>query len=175
MAMRIRKAMTSDDDLLRGIVEADETYMGGKTRGKTRISGRDKRRKAVLGAVERDGRVRAAVAPRVSAKFLNAFLRRNVDPRSVLVTDMWAGYNEVSDWMQHERVNHSIEFCRDGVFHTNSIEGFWSLVKRAVTGQHHHYTIEHAPAYIDEATYKYNTRKSETPFADFMLRAVGVA
>ncbi len=110
----------------------------------------------------------------MTAKFINHFLRKNIDPRSVLVTDMWAGYNEVRDWMKHERVNHSQEYVRDGYVHTNTIEGFWALVKRAILGQHHHYTVEHAAMYIDEASYKYNTRKSETPFAHFMLRAVGV-
>ena len=75
--------------------------------------------------------------------------------------------------MQHLRINHSVEYV-DGAIHTNTIEGFWALVKRAITGQHHHYTVEHAEMYLDEATYKYNTRKSETPFEDFMLRAVGV-
>ena len=173
MAMRIRKAMKEDSDLLQGIVEADETYLGGKTRGKNRIKGRDKRRKAVLGVVERKGRVRATVSPRVTAKFINAFLRRNVNPRSVLMTDAFPGYNEVSDWIKHLRINHSVAYV-DGIIHTNTIESFWALVKRAITGQYHHYTVKHAPAYIDEATYKYNTRKSETPFADFMLRAVGV-
>ena len=102
------------------------------------------------------------------------FLHKNIDPRSILVTDQWPGYNEVRDWMQHLSVNHSETYV-DGEVHTNTIEGFWSLVKRAIAGQHHHYTVEHAAMYIDEASYKYNTRKSETPFADFMLRAVGVA
>ena len=118
--------------------------------------------------------MKAAIAPRVTARFINAFLRHNIDPRSVLVTDFWAGYNEVRDWIKHLRINHSESYA-DGIIHTNTIESFWSLVKRAITGQFHHYTIEHAPAYIDEATYKYNTRKSETPFADYMLRAVGVS
>ena len=77
--------------------------------------------------------------------------------------------------MQHLRVNHSREYETDDGVHTNTIEGFWALVKRAISGQHHHYTVEHAHTYIDEASYKYNTRRSETPWNDFMARAVGVA
>ena len=90
------------------------------------------------------------------------------------MTDEWRGYNEVRDWMRHLRVNHSKRYV-DGEVYTNTIEGFWSLVKRAIAGQHHHYTVEHASAYIDEATYKYNTRKSEMPWDDFMTRAMVVA
>ena len=176
MAMRIRKAMQEDGAFLRGIVEADETYLNsGKRKGGRRQLGRSRSKQAVIGAVERGGKVKASLAPRVTAKFINMFLRKNIDPRAVLVTDYWAGYNEVRDWMQHERINHSTGEYVDGMIHTNTIEGFWSLVKRAISGQHHHYTVEHATMYIDEASYKYNTRKSETPFADFMQRAVGVA
>lgn len=172
MGVRIRKAMVDDGALLRGIVEADETYLGGKPRGPK--GNRKKSEKLpVLGVAEREGKVKAAPAPRVTAKFINMFLRRNIDPRSVLITDYWTGYNEMRDWMQHLRINHSIEYV-DGAIHTNTIEGFWALVKRAISGQHHHYTVEHAEMYLNEASYKYNTRKSETPFADFMQRACGV-
>ena len=97
-----------------------------------------------------------------------------MDPRSVLVTDYWSGYSEVRDWMRHVRINHTREYV-DGKFYTNTIEGFWVLVKRAISGQRHHYTVDHAGMYIDEATYKYNTRKSEMPWDDSMLRAVRIA
>ncbi|MDE2817707.1 MAG: IS1595 family transposase, partial [Chloroflexota bacterium] len=160
---------------LHGIVEADETYIGGKPRGK-KVPGqrRKSKRTPVIGAIERGGKVKAAPAPRVTTKLINYFLRSNVDPRSVLVTDYWPGYNEVRDWMQHVRINHSKEYVRGDVY-TNTIEGFWALVKRAISGQHHHYTVEHAGMYIDEAAYKYNTRKAEMPWDDFMLRACGVS
>ena len=162
LAMRIRRSMQEDGTLLRGIVEADETYLnsGNRKSGK-RPRGRDRSKLAVIGAVERGGKVKASLAPRVTAKFINLFLRKNIDPRSILVTDHWAGYNEARDWIQHARINHSERYV-DGNIHTNTIEGFWNLVKRAIAGQHHHYTVEHATAYIDEASCKYNTRKAET-------------
>ena len=97
--------------------------------------------------------VKASLSPRITARFINMFLRKNIDPRSILMTDQWPGYNEVHDWMQHLSVSHNKTYV-DGIIHTNTIEGFWSLVKRAITGQLHHYTIEHTPAYINEATYK---------------------
>jgi len=176
MAMRIRKAMEDDGDLLRGIVEADETYLGGKPRKRDDANrrGPSGKKMAVLGAVERDGKVKATPAPRVTTKLINYFLRRHVDPRSVLVTDYHPAYNESRDWINHVRINHTRAYV-DGDIYTNTIEGFWALVKRAISGQHHHYTVEHAHRYIDEATYKYNTRRSKTPFADFMRRACGVA
>ena len=172
MAMRIRKAMTDDGALLQGIIEADETYIGGKPRG-PKEARRKSKKTPVIGAVERGGKVKAEPAPRVTTGMINYFLRENVDPRSVLVTDFYSVYNEVRDWIEHRRINHSRAYV-DGIIHTNTIEGFWALVKRAISGQHHHYTVDHASMYIDEAAYKYNTRRSETPFADFMLRACGV-
>jgi hypothetical protein len=175
MAMRIRKAMQEDGAFLRGIVEADETWIGGKPRGPKLPGQRRKSKKTpVIGAVERGGKVKATPAPRVTTKLIDYFLRRNVDPRAMLITDQYPGYNEVRDWISHKRINHSIEYV-DGPIHTNTIEGFWALVKRAISGQHHHYTLGYAHTYIDEATYKYNTRRSETPWNDFMLRACGVA
>ena len=175
MAMRIRKAMVDDSTFLSGIVEADETYIGGKPRKNNEQRSRGRTKKiTVVGAVERDGKVKAQPSPRVTARLINAFLRRNVDPRAVLMTDQFPGYNEVRDWMVHKTVNHSIHYV-DGITHTNTIEGFWSLVKRAIAGQHHHYTVEHAHAYIDEATYKYNIRKAEMPWDDFMAQAMAVA
>jgi hypothetical protein len=102
----------------------------------------------VIGAVERGSKVKASLAPRVTAKFFNLFLRKNIDPRSIHVADYWAGYNEARDWMQHARIKHSERYV-DGNIHTNTIEGFWSLVKRAIAGQHHHYTLNYADRYID--------------------------
>ena len=176
MAVRIRRAMTQDGTLLRGIIEADETFLGGRPRG-PKLPGqrRESKKTPIIGAVERDGKVKATPAPRVTTKLINYFLRRNVDPRAMLITDRYPGYNEVRDWIWHERINHSTEYVRDGYIHTNTIEGFWALVKRAIAGQHHHYTVEHAAMYIDEAAYKYNTRKSKTPWNDFMQLAMGVA
>ena len=73
--------------------------------------------------------------------------------------------------MMHLSVDHT-KRNMDWDIHTNTIKGFWALVKRAISGQHHHYTVEHARKYISEAAYKYNTRKSESPLADFMMLAI---
>ena len=106
--------MKEDGDLLRGIVEADETYLGGKTRSDDRVLGRSRKRKVVLGAVEHGSMVKASLSPRVTARFINMFLRKNIDPRSNLMTDQWPSYNAVRDWMQHLSVNHNKAYV-DGI------------------------------------------------------------
>ena len=75
--------------------------------------------------------------------------------------------------MPHFTINHAVAYV-DGLIHTNTIEGFWSLVKRAIFGQHHHYSKAHAAAYIVEACYKYNNRNNANTFDQFLAGAVMV-
>jgi transposase-like protein len=186
MMHRIRAAMAADpeqDRLLHGIVEADETYVGGKPRkgnkrdGDTKNKpGRGTKKVPVVGVVERGGRVIAEVAENgVGSKSLNKFIACFVDKAgSLLVTDEWAGYNKVSETMLHAVVRHKSEYAV-GMVHTNTIEGFWAIVKRAWYGSHHHYSRKYMPLYIAEACYKYNRRSSATAFADSMRMFVGAA
>ncbi len=178
--MRIREAMVDKDAFLFGIVEADETYVGGKPRKKDKDSddppkrGRGTNKLPVIGALARGGKVVAEPSPKVTAKTLKAFLARHVRAdESVLITDEYSGYRRMDEWVPHETINHTLAYV-EGMIHTNTIEGFWSLVKRAIFGQHHHYTHEHAAAYIIEACFKYNTRKAASPFDAFIRAAVTV-
>ena len=180
MAMRIREAMVDKDAFLFGIVEADETYLGGKPRKKDKDSddppkrGRGTKKLPVIGALARGGKVVAKPSPRVTGKTLKAFLTRHVKADdSLLITDEYSGYRRMNEWVPHETINHTLAYV-EGMIHTNTIEGFWSLVKRAIFGQHHHYTHEHAAAYIIEACFKYNTRHQASPFDAFMQAAVTV-
>lgn len=184
MMHRIRVAMAADpeqDRLLHGIVEADETYIGGKPRkGNKRDDdtgnkrGRGTKKVPVVGLVERGGRVVAEVADNgVGAKGLNKFIARFVDKAgSLLVTDEWPGYNRVSETMLHAVVRHKREYAV-GMVHTNTIEGFWAIVKRSWYGSHHHYSRKYMSLYIAEACYKYNRRASATAFDDSMRMFVG--
>lgn len=187
MMQRIRTAMAADPDqerLLHGIVEADETYVGGKPRKGNRRKddtpnkrGRGTKKVPVVGAVERGGRVVARVAEPgdLSAKGIAKFISRFVDRAgTLLITDEYAGYNRVSETMLHAVICHA-EAYADGDTHTNSIEGFWALVKRAWYGSHHHYSRKYMPLYIAEACFKYNRRKSDTAFPDSIRMFVGVA
>ena len=179
---RIRTAMASDADqaaLLHGIVEADETYVGGKPRkgnkrddDKPGKRGRGTKKVAVVGAVERHGRVSARVAEDLSAKGLSKFIARFVDTAaSLLITDEWPGYNQIAATMRSARINHKVQYV-DGQTHTNTIEGFWALVKRAWYGQHHHYSRKYMPLYIAESVYKYNQRKEFDSFSSTLALMV---
>ena len=179
MMQRVRLAMADDQEqseLLNGIVEADETYIGGKPRRPNRHDkdddswksprGRGTKKTPVVGVVERGGKVRARTAKKgeLSTKGLNKFIKRFVDTAgSFLISDEWGGYRRVSDYMLHAAVNHKKEYV-NGLIHTNTIEGFWSLVKRAWYGQHHHYSKKYMDLYISEACYKYNRRKELCSF-----------
>ncbi len=184
MMHRIRMAMASDPmqaDLLHGIVEADETYVGGKPRkGNKRDDdtpnkrGRGTKKAAVIGAVERGGRVvaRVAEAGELSARGLAKFISRHVDAAgSLVITDEYSGYNRLALQMRHSTVNHKVRYA-DGLTHTNTIESFWSLVKRAWYGQHHWYSRKYMNLYIAEACYKYNHRKSGDDFGGMLATAV---
>ena len=175
MQHRIRAAMTDNDKMLEGVIEADETYVGGKPRRANKKSdhkpnkpGRGTKKTAVIGAIERGGSVIAKVATDLSGKGIVKFLKKHVSlPDSLLVTDEYKGYNAIDDLMAHEVINHSDEYAVGDV-HTNSIEGFWALIKRAWYGSHHHYSKKYMPLYIAETSWKYNERKNPNAFESFL-------
>jgi len=175
---RIRKAMGKKDTLLKGIVEADETFVGGRPRKENKKEDRPKgsgnnptKKTAVLGAVERGGEVKTMMAKRVDGETLARFIRSAVSPEGTTVlTDEFPGYREIEGLYEHDVINHSKRYV-DGDIYTNTIEGFWSLVKRAWYGTHHHYTKKYMPLYLNEASWKYNRRKDPNAF-DTILRGL---
>ena len=186
MMHRARIAMLGDADqseLLHGIVEADETYVGGKPRkgnkrggDKPNKRGRGTTKAAVLGLIERGGRVFARPAKKgeLSNKGLAKFISQFVDTEaSLLITDEYSGYQLIGRKMRHATINHSVSYA-DGPIHTNNIEGFWALVKRAWYGSHHNYSRKYMPLYIAEACYKFNVRKSPDDFGG-LLSAMAAA
>ena len=90
------------------------------------------------------------------------------------MTDEFHAYREIGRQMKHHVVNHSEQFV-DGEIHTNTIEGFWALIKRAWYGSHHHYKVEYTPLYVAEACYKYNNRNHETIFDKFVNNSTIIA
>ena len=110
---------------------------------------------------------------KVDVTALTSFLNETVDNAALLVTDAWMGYREMRAYMDHVTVDHRKQYV-DGIAHTNTIEGFWSLLKRAWYGSHHHYTDTHAVAYVVEACYKYNARDQSGVFDTFLREAVTV-
>ena len=168
MAMRIREKMSDNDELLKGIVEADETYVGGKPRAKSK-RGRGTNKSPVIGVVERGGRVVAKFMKVLSGENIREFILSNVSPEeSILMTDEFRSYTSLDEDIERHVIHHQERYVsEDGVTHTNTIESFWACVKRSFHGTHHHYSKKWLPLYIMESCWKYNHRKDDEIFMRF--------
>ena len=160
MMHKIRYALQTPqfNDKLSGIVEVDETYIGGKTRGMGRCFKGNK--SAVVSLVERDGRVRSQVVKTVTGKNLKAILNENVEKDTRIMTDTFQVYLKATKgFKSHETVNHHIKEYARGDVTTNSAEGYFSLLKRGVIGTFHHVSKKHLPLYLAEFDHRYSNRK----------------
>jgi transposase-like protein len=165
MAHRLRYAMMQKPlvDKLRGIIEVDETYVGGRRRGKRERRGHpghDSNKTPVVALVQRKGRVRAFPMMRVTADNLDQAINAHIDvPNSTLMTDEAHAYKTIGQKFQHHGVvKHAAgEYVR-GDAHTNTAEGFFSLLKRGITGVYHHVGRGHLERYCDEFAFRYNAR-----------------
>ena len=165
---RIRDAMGDpDQETLRGIVEADETWHGGKKRGMGKGPYMSKKT-LIVGAVERGGEVRLKVSPGRDRGTLHRFIAQHVDDSATnIYTDDWLGYIGIADEDTfHEVVNHSAKEWVRGDVHTNTVENVWSLFKRSVIGSYHQVSVKHLPAYLDELEWRYNNRTNPFLFRD---------
>ncbi len=168
MAHQIRSLMTQGKDPLDGTVEMDETYVGGKHRGGKRGRGTDK--EAVVGIAQRNGQVRVKHVENVKSVTLMPMLRENVKLGSAVMTDEFPVYNRVSrDGYLHEVIQHGIKEYVRGNVHTNTIEGFWSQVKRSISGTHHAVSPTYLQAYLNEYVWRYNHRDSAIPMFHLLL------
>ena len=144
------------------IVEADETYVGGRY---------DKRRKrethektCVMGVIQRGGQVRAQKIRSRGARAIAEFVKASVEPGAKLMTDQYAGYKNVGRLYEHSTVNHShLEYVA-GLTHTNSIENFWSLFKRGLVGSFHQISEKHLDRYLNEFCFRFNARNDHDLF-----------
>ena len=174
MQQCIRSAMTSDEGkMLQGIIEMDETYVGGKPRDRNAGNkrGRGTRKSSVVGAVQRGGEVKAQVTRDTKGKTLLSFIKQSVDTaKSALMTDDYSAYRNAGKLMPHVVIDHRYGYVNplNRGIHTNTIEGFWALIKRAWYGTHHHYSRHWMPLFIGEACWKYNHRNIDNGFDAFL-------
>jgi transposase-like protein len=181
MSHRIRLAMEigAFDRPLSGEVEADETFIGGKAKfqhenKKKHIGTGGMGKVAVMGLLERHGDVRAHVVPSRRKRTVQDEVRASVTPGSTLYTDSLSSYNGLAADYVHQVIDHAEGYVRDRV-HTNGLENFWSLFKRMIYGTHHSVEPEHLDRYLDEATYRFNTRETSdtTRFVSATARVIG--
>ena len=167
MAQRIRQGLIDDGAPLRGEVEVDETYMGGRERNK---HGRNKLRAgrgpvgkvAVIGAKERGGRVKAQPVENTEKETLEGFVKSSVDAGSTVYTDDHGGYSGLRASYSHRAVRHSVgEYVR-GRSSTNSIESFWAMLKRGHKGTYHKMSPKHLHRYVTEFSGRHNIRDLDT-------------
>src|SRR5260370_5030752 len=170
---RIRAAMREvSADLLKGIVEVDETYIGGRFHGRNR--GYKGNKAVVVGAVEREGQIRLRVIKSPSHYWLHKFIHETTDPKcEAIYTDEAKAYLGIADAdTRHETVRHAAEEWVNGDVHTNNVESVWSLLKRSVVGTYHKISIKHLDAYLDELEHRFNNRKNKFLFRDTLLKLI---
>jgi transposase-like protein len=175
---RIRSSMQDEGAaLLSGVVEIDETYIGGKPR--YHVAGRQGWRgnkTMVMGAIERGGKLRVQAMPanRLNKATAKKFVKDNVaENAEAIYTDEATAYPDLNDFdTKHRRVNHSEDQWVNGVVHTNTVESAWSLFDRAVMGSYHKLSVKHLPAYLDEFAFRFNNRNNPFLFRDTILGLV---
>jgi transposase len=172
MFKQIRSLLDEDVTGLTGEVEADETYVGGHQRGKPGRPGKDSNKTPVVGVVERDGKVAALVTHDASKASIEPIIQEYVLPESLIYTDEWKAYDGLAGkGYIHHRIPHAEKVYVMGRVHTNTIDGFWSLLKRGISGVYHSVSAKHLQSYVNEYSFRYNHRDDTTPmFRTFLGR-----
>jgi transposase-like protein/ribosomal protein L37AE/L43A len=171
MCHKIRAALVEPEVKLGGIVEVDETFVGGKAKNRHWYK-RDGKpgptasgKAIVVGAVRRKGNVIARVIDNVKQTTLETFVNEAVSEKvSLLCTDQWVGYKHLSAKIPHGTVDHAKHQYVVGAVHTQTIEGFWSIFKRGIVGSFHKVSAKYLPLYVAEFQFRYNHRRNADIF-----------
>lgn len=172
---RIRAALHDPNaPKLSGVVEVDETYIGGKVRGKGRGPYAGGNKTMVVGAIQRGGKVRLQVVEQGKPGSLRQFVKDNVSgDAEAIYTDESRAYPDMNDYnTKHRRVHHSANVWAVGDVHTNTVESAWSLLDRAIMGSYHKLSVKHLPAYLDEFSFRFNGRDNPYLFRDTLMRLI---
>ncbi len=180
MFRQIRSLLSEPDMQLEGsAVEMDETYYGGTRKGKHgRPLRGDKKKSPVIGIIERStkkriGRVKALATPDVTAERVLGIVHEHILPKSTVFTDEYRIYDRLGGRVkEHKRINHTAKVYVVGDVHTNTIEGFWSLVKRGIGGVYHQVSQKYLQTYLDEYSFRYNRRDQGNLIFTSLLKRV---
>lgn len=170
MLQRIRNCFGINHDELTNTVEIDETYVGGKNKNRheskkvQNAQGRSTKDKTpILGMVERKGKLIAKKVEDASFETISKEIIEKVKENAKVYTDEWLGYRSLDRIYDHSFVKHNHNEYVNGIVHTNTIEGFWSLLKRGIIGIYHFTSKKHLQKYVDEFAFRYNSRNNGEP------------
>ena len=171
MFKQIRTLLNEQCGMLTGEVEADETYIGASKHGKR---GRGASGKTiVVGVVERQASVSASVVPNVQSKTLLPMIIEKTSPDATIFTDEMPSYSRLERMgFDHRVINHNARQYVNGNIHTNTIDGFWSLVKGGIGGVYKHVSPDYLQEYVNEYSFRYNHRKDEQPMFETFLNRI---
>lgn len=180
MNHRLRAALNEGGFTLSGEVEVDETFIGGKARNmhiatrKRRITGTGGKDKTIVfGMVERGGKVKTKVVESRKRDSLQPEIRKHVEAGSALYSDALLSYRGLEGDYAHQVIDHAVAYV-DGKIHTNSMENYWSLLKRGISGTYVSVEPFHLFRYLDEQSFRYNNRKELNDAGRFILALTGI-